>query len=135
MTTPRDHLGTGFKFPLRVDARGGLTWSSGREDIAQAIWIILSTVPGERQMRPEFGCGIHEYVFAPNNAVTRSQISSSVRRALTAWEPRVDVLEVRVEEHPSGDNAVLIRVDYRIRSNNALHNIVYPFYLEEGARR
>jgi phage baseplate assembly protein W len=128
----RDFLGTGWKFPVRVNPRGGLSYSSGEQDIQEAIWIILGTARGERQMLPEFGCGVHEYVFAPNNAATRGQIAYQVREALTKWEPRIDVLDVRVESSSDEANKLLIRVDYRVASNNTFHNLVYPFYIQEG---
>jgi uncharacterized protein len=131
----RDFLGTGWRFPVRINPRGGLSYSSAEEDIQEAIWIILGTAPGERQMLPRFGCGIHNYVFAPNNATTLGNIAHEVRRALTKWEARIDVLEVRVESSAEEQNKLLIRVDYRIRTTNAFHNLVYPFYITEGGVR
>ena len=128
----QDFLGTGWKFPLRVNARGGLSLSSGEEDIQESIWVILATAPRERQMRPRFGCGIHDYVFAPNSATTRGDIAHQVRAALTEFEPRIDLLDVRVETSPEEQNKLLIHVEYRIRSTNAFHNLVYPFYIQEG---
>lgn len=128
----RDFLGVGWKFPIRVNPRGGLSYVAGEQDIAEAIWIILATARGERQMRPRFGCGIHDYVFAPNNPATRGAIAYQVRQALVDWEPRIDVVDVDVESHPESENLLLIRVDYRIRSNNAFYNLVYPFYIREG---
>jgi phage baseplate assembly protein W len=128
----REFLGTGWKFPIRVDPRGGLAFSSGEQDVQEAIWIILSTARGERQMRPDFGCGIQDYVFAPNNSSTRSNIAQQVRQALTHWEPRIDVQNVRVESSSDEENKLLIRIDYRIRSGNTSHNLVYPFYIQES---
>ena len=128
----RDFLGTGWRFPVRVNPHGGLSFSSGEQDIQEAIWIILSTAPGERQMLPNFGCGIHSYVFAPNNSMTLGNIAHEVQQALTKWEARVDVMDVRVEASADEPNKVLIRVDYRVRSTNAFHNLVYPFYIKEG---
>lgn len=125
-------LGTGWRFPIRVNPRGGLSYSSGEQDIQEAIWIILSTAPNERQMLPRFGCGIHNYVFAPNNPTTRGNIAHEVRQALTKWEARIDVMEVNVESVADEQNKLLIRVDYQVRSTNAFHNLVYPFYIEEG---
>ena len=127
-----DFLGKGWKFPIRVNGRGGLSYVSGAQSIAEAIWIILSTPPNSRVMEPTFGCGIHNYVFAPNNANTAATVSQEVRKALLRWEPRIDVLDVRVETHPETPNVLLIHVDYRIRANNAFHNLVYPFYINEG---
>jgi phage baseplate assembly protein W len=128
----RDFLGTGWQFPIRVNPRGGLTYVSAEQDIEEAIWIVLSTAPGERQMLPRFGCGIHDLVFAPNSSATRGTVATSVRRGLTAWEPRIDVMDVRVEAGPGEPNKLLISIDYRVRSTNAFKNLVYPFYLREG---
>ncbi len=127
----RKYLGVGWKFPVRVNVRGGLSLSSYEEDVQEAIWIILSTAKGERQMLPNFGCGIHDYVFEPNNTITRGSITHAVRQALTQWEPRIDVLDVSVDDS-TPPNMLLIRVDYRIRANNTLYNMVYPFFLQEG---
>jgi phage baseplate assembly protein W len=127
-----DFLGKGWKFPIRVNGRGGLSYVSGEQSIAEAIWIILSTPPNSRVMEPEFGCGIHEYVFAPNNPNTIATIAHEVTRALLRWEPRIDVLDVRTSSEVETPNLLLVHVDYRIRANNAFHNIVYPFYINEG---
>ncbi len=83
-------------------------------------------------MEPAFGCGLHEYVFAPATATTAALVTQQVYSALLRWEPRIDVLDVRAEPRPETPNALFIRVDYRIRTNNAFHNLVYPFYLTEG---
>jgi phage baseplate assembly protein W len=131
-TARREHLGVGWKFPLRINADGGFSYSREEEDIREAIWIILGTAPGERQMQPRFGCGIHELVFAPIGTGLLGDVAFHVREALTTWEPRVDVLDVRVEQAPGLESTVLIRVDYRVRSNNAFQNLVYPFYVHEG---
>lgn len=131
----REILGTGWKFPIRIDGRGGFAMSSEEQDIAEAVWIVLATSRGERMMRPDFGCGIDDYVFAPNNATTRGAVAHQVQQALMRWEPRIDLADVRVEEDPAQPNLLLIHVDYRIRSNNSFHNLVYPFFLDEGASR
>jgi uncharacterized protein len=127
----REFLGVGWKFPVRVNARGGLSYSRHEQDIEEAIWIILSTAKGERVMEPEFGCGIHDYVFAPNNPATRGSISFEVHKALAEFEPRIEVSGVRVESLPETDNQLLVRVDYRVLANNSKRNLVYPFYLTE----
>jgi phage baseplate assembly protein W len=128
-----DFLGQGWTFPVRVNARGGLDWSSGAKSIEEAIWIILDTPRRSRIMEPEFGCGLHDYVFAPNSANTRAVIAAEVQSALVRWEPRVDVLSVNVEPQVDAQNTLLIEVDYRIRANNAVRNLVYPFFLNEGS--
>ena len=92
------------------------------------------TAPGERQMLPDFGCGIHDLVFQPNTASLRGMVADKVRTALVRWEPRIDVLDVRVETPAEARNYLLIYIDYRIRTNNAFHNLVYPFFINEGAR-
>ena len=127
----RQFLGRGWQFPIRINAKGGLSYSSEEQLIQESIWIILGTAKGERQMLPRFGCGIHELVFAPNNPATYGTLAGEVRAALTTYEPRIDVLDVRVDDGGQ-ENLLLIHVDYRIRSNNAFYNQVYPFYIREG---
>ena len=112
---------------------GRLVYLEGDEKIRQSIWLILSTAPGERQMRPDFGCGIHDLVFESNTAALHGLIQAQVREALVRWETRIDVIDVRVEVAPEARNYLLIRIDYRIRSNNAFFNLVYPFFINEGA--
>jgi phage baseplate assembly protein W len=131
-TGPRDLIGRGWAFPV-LPAAGRLRFGGGEEKIRQSIWIILSTAPGERVMRPEFGCGIHELVFEANTAALRGLVQQQVREALTRFEPRVDVVDVRVETPGDGRNYLLIVIDYRIRDNNAFYNLVYPFFINEGA--
>lgn len=83
-------------------------------------------------MRPGFGCGIHDLVFEPNTASLRGLVQGEVSEALIRWEPRIDVLDVRVETPPESRNHLLIRIDYRIRTNNTIYNLVYPFFINEG---
>jgi uncharacterized protein len=129
----RDLTGRGWPFPIKLERAGRLELIGGDEKIRQSIWLILATAPGERQMRPEFGCGIHDLVFQPQTAALRGLVQQRVRDALIRWESRIDVLDVRVETAPEGRNYLLIRVDYRVRRNNAFFNLVYPFFLSEGA--
>ncbi len=125
-------LGVGWRFPVRISPAGGFAFSAGEQSIEEAIWILLGTARGERQMLPRFGCGIHDLVFAPNNPGTQGNVQHLVKDALNEWEPRIDVLDVNVSSAPGEENTLLIRVDYRIRSNNAFGNLVYPFYITEG---
>jgi phage baseplate assembly protein W len=131
--TMRKILGTGWKFPIRVNGRGGLSFSSGEQSVQEAIWIVLGTALGERHMLPQFGCGIHDAVFAPNNPTTRGDIAHQVQQALGQWEPRIDVLDVGAETDAAVSNLILIRVAYRIRSTNSVQNLVYPFYIQQQA--
>ena len=125
-------LGHGFPLPMKPGASGRFDYLGGEEKIRQSIWIILSTAPGERVMLPQFGCGLHELVFEANTAALRGLVQEKVRESLMRWEPRIDVIDVRAETAPETRNYLLIRIDYRIRSNNAFYNLVYPFYLNEG---
>jgi len=127
-------LGKGWSYPIRVNARGGLDWSDSEASISEAIWIILSTPRRSRIMLPAFGCAIHDYIFAPNNPSTRAIVENEVRTALVRWEPRIDLLGVAVTAHTETPETLMIEVDYRTRANNAAHNIVYPFYLNEGPK-
>ncbi len=127
-----DFVGVGWRFPVKPDIQGRLAYVSGDEEIRQAIWLILTTAPGERPLREEFGCGVHDLVFQANTAALHGLVQEKVRTALTCWEPRIDVLDVRVESPEEQHNLLLIRIDYRIRANNAIYNLVYPFFLQEG---
>jgi phage baseplate assembly protein W len=129
----RDYLGIGWKFPLQVTPGGAIARARYEQRVEESIYLILGTAPGERPMLPDFGCGIHDLVFAPNNAGTISLVTQAVRRALTSYERRIDVLAVAVESPQDQPNLLLIRVSYRIRSNNAIGNLVYPFYIREAA--
>lgn len=130
-----DFLGRGLAFPIRPDQSGALPKASGAEKVRQSIWLILATAPGERQMRADFGCGIHDLVFQANTTALHGVVAQQVRTALTTWEPRIDLLDVVVEAPPEATNHLLIRISYRIRSNNTAHNLVYPFFLTEGVGR
>jgi phage baseplate assembly protein W len=129
----RPFLGVGWKFPLQVTPQGKIARARYEQRIEESIYLILGTAKGERVLLPDFGCGIHDLVFAPNNAMTPTLVVQSVRRALTAYEPRIDVLAVDAESTPEQPNLLLIRINYRIRANNALGNLVYPFYVQEAA--
>lgn len=128
-----DFLGCGWSFPVKPGPNGKLAFVCAEEKIQQSILIILGTAPGERQMRPDFGCGIHDLVFQPNTAALRGMVEQKVREALTRWEPRIDVIDVRVETPPER-NMLQIWIDYRVRANNAFYNLVYPFFINEGPR-
>src|SRR3954452_25467840 len=129
-------LGSGLSFPLTVDRRGGIALATGEQDVDQAIEIILSTAPGERPMRPEFGCGVHDFVFDTIDAATVGRLETEVRSALDRWEPRISVEDVDVDLSRMGDGQLLINIGYRLRATNNKRNLVYPFYVipeeEEG---
>jgi len=148
-----DFVGTGWRFPIKVNARGRLEWSSGPQRIQDAIWLIVKTALGERIMRPKFGAGVDDFVFQSNSTVNRSKLAIAIKSALLEWEPRIDLEDVRVDsaadlssarvDSGNGDvrfsnsgsleSQVLVTIQYRIRMTNELFNVVFPFYLEEGA--
>lgn len=128
----RDHLGIGWKFPLQVTPNGKIAQSHYEQRVEESIYLILGTAKHERVMLPEFGCGIHDMVFAPNNSTTLSIVTHLVREALVECEPRIDVMDVQVETASGQPTLLLIAVSYRIRSTNTIGNLVYPFYITEG---
>ncbi|HEV8495428.1 MAG TPA: GPW/gp25 family protein [Gemmatimonadaceae bacterium] len=128
----REYLGVGWKFPLQVTPSGAIAKARYEHRVEESVYLILATAKGERVMLPDFGCGIHELVFAPNTPSTIGLVAQQVRRALVDWEPRIDVLDIVVDSPEGEPNLLLIKVGYRIRANNALANLVYPFYLREG---
>ncbi|ACZ30970.1 GPW/gp25 family protein [Xylanimonas cellulosilytica DSM 15894] len=128
----REYLGVGLRFPLQVTPAGAIATSSLEQKIEESIYLVLSTGRGERVMLPDFGCGIHDLVFAPGSAATIADVAADVREALVRYEPRIDVMTVDVEQAPGQPTVLLVRIDYRIRDNNARANLVYPFYITEG---
>jgi phage baseplate assembly protein W len=125
-------LGVGWRFPLQVTPGGGIARSAYERRIEESVLLILGTAPGERVMLPDFGCGIHDLVFAPAGPGTESLVVQQVRQALVRWEPRIDVLEVTARSAPDEPQLLLVRVSYAIRANNAVGNLVYPFLLREA---
>jgi hypothetical protein len=129
----QEFLGVGWACPMSCDESSkDIALSRYEKDVEEAILIILKTAPGERVMRPDFGCGIHEYVFAPNNAQTAGMIRFHVEQALARWEPRIEELSVQVNSDSYRPEVLLIDIGYTVRSTDSRYNIVYPFYLERG---
>ncbi len=129
MTVEKDFLGKGWKFPVSIKNEK-IALAEGEDSIKESIMIILGTAKGERVMRPDFGCGIQELVFAPNNTSTATLISVYIKEALLKWEPRIEVLNVSAVPDKEEGNRLDINIKYRIRTTNTRRNIVYPFYLE-----
>lgn len=129
-------LGSGLAFPLQVDHRGALALTTGEDDIAQAIDLILGTAPGERPMRPEFGCEVHDFVFDTIDAAMIGRLDAAIRAALDRWEPRIEVGAIDFDLSHTSEGRLDITIAYRIRATNHERNLVYPFYVipaEEGA--
>jgi phage baseplate assembly protein W len=125
----QEFIGAGWAFPLRADRTGGIALVHDQREIEESIHLILATSPGERPMRPEFGCAVHEYVFAPADAATAGDIAYVVRVALNRWEPRIDLKNVLVHFDGVDDGVLLIDVKYTIRGTNDPRNLVFPFYV------
>ena len=121
-------LGTGLSFPLGVDRRGGLALARDEADVDQAIALILGTAPGERPMRPEFGCGVHDLVFAPVDARTAARVEQEVRASLVRWEPRIEVRDVHARIDEADPSALQVSIGYTIKHENDPRNLVFPFY-------
>ena len=122
-------IGSGLAFPLQVDRRGGIALARDETDIEQAIELILGTAPGERPMRPEFGCGVHDFVFDSVDATTVGRMELAIRDALDRWEPRVFVETVEFNLDEVADGRLIIDIGYRVRVTNTMRNLVYPFYV------
>jgi phage baseplate assembly protein W len=129
----QDFLGVGWAYPVATDPmRGDVAMARYESDVREAIRIILETAPGERVMRPSFGCGIHQLVFEEINSTTIYAVQASVRDALIQWEPRIEVNEVTVDPVQAVEGVLYISLDYRVRDTNQLDNLVYPFFYAEG---
>ena len=127
-----DFLGSGWAFPVDVDPRGGIALARQEHDVEQAIHMILLTPCGQRVMRPEFGCHIHELLFAPNDAGTAGLAARYVEEAIGRWEPRVRVLGVAARSDPEDPARLLIEIQYEIKANNDKRSLVFPFYTIPG---
>jgi phage baseplate assembly protein W len=122
-------LGSGVAFPLQVDRRGGIALAHDETDVDQAIQLILGTAPGERPMRPEFGCGVHDFVFDTIDAGTVARMETEIRSALDRWEPRIEVIDLDFDLGGVERGELLINIAYRLRATNHMRNLVYPFYV------
>ncbi|MEQ8437412.1 MAG: GPW/gp25 family protein [Ilumatobacter fluminis] len=129
MSDPADFVGRGIAWPLGVDQTGSIATSAGVDGIASALRMILSTAPGERTMRPEFGCRIWNLLFEPINANTMGLMADAVREAVSRWEPRIELDDVRVEPDQSAEGKVTIFLDYHTKTTNDRRNLVFPFYV------
>lgn len=125
----RSFVGAGWAHPARIDATGSFALVTQEREIEESIRIIVATYPGERPMRPEFGCRIHDYVFAPMTSTTAGEMVYEVRIALERWEPRIDVDDVLVGFDHEREGTIYVDVRYRIKDMNDPRNLVFPFYV------
>ncbi len=128
----KEFLGKGWKFPVQVDENGRIAMSQYEEDIREAVRIILLTSLGERVMRPEFGAGLHDFVFETMSATNIGSIQTAIQNGLIEWEPRIELLTVNVTPDQGKIGKLLIDIDYRVRATNTQFNLVFPFYIEQG---
>jgi phage baseplate assembly protein W len=124
-----DLIGSGLSFPLGADQRGVLALAHGITDIEQAIRLILGTAPGERPMRPEFGCRVHDFIFDNIDAELIGHVESAVHTALARWEPRIEVTSLTFDLGESDSGTLLVTITYRVLATSRLYNLVYPFYV------
>lgn len=130
--TSADFLGVGWAFPVSVDARGRIALARHDRDVEQAMLMILLTPKGQRVMRPEFGCRIHELIFSPNDANTWGLAEYYVEEALRFWEPRIEVNAVIARSDPENMERMLVSIDYTIKATLDRRTLVYPFYRIPG---
>lgn len=123
-----EFVGRGLAFPLKVAANGSIALVSEEQEIKEAVRLVLGTAYGERPMRPEYGCGIHDLIFAPANSTTAGEAAYEVRRSLERWEPRIDVESVDVSFDAADTALMYVAVSYRIKGGNDPRNLVFPFY-------
>ncbi|MBM0744166.1 GPW/gp25 family protein [Phormidium sp. CLA17] len=124
-----DFLGVGWTSPVTLDGDGQIQLGRYEEAVRQSIRMILSTARGERLMRPDFGCSLHDLVFSTNSAAAIGQVISAVQESLIQWEPRIDVLDVTALPDVDEPNRLLIDIRYLVRTTNNRFNLVYPFYV------
>jgi uncharacterized protein len=127
-----DFLGSGWAFPVGVDARGRIALARRERDVEEAIHMILLTPKGQRIMRPEFGCQIHDLIFAPNDATTAGLAAYYVEEALGMWEPRIRVLDVEATTDTDDSSRLLIEIRYEIKATHDQRALVFPFYRIPG---
>ena len=124
-----EFIGAGWAFPMAIDATGGVALVRRDREIEESVQLILGTAYGERPMRPEFGCAIHDYVFASADAATAGLIAAEVRASLRRWEPRIEVYDVSVSFDSADPSTLYIDIRYTIGNTNDPRNLVFPFYV------
>ena len=123
-----EFIGAGWAFPMRTDATGAIALVTRDREIEESIRLIVGTAPGERPMRPDYGCGIHDYVFASIDPDTAGRMAEAVRASLVRWEPRIEVRGVDVTIDAFDRTLVYIDIRYSVGDTNDPRNLVFPFY-------
>jgi phage baseplate assembly protein W len=122
-------IGRGFSWPMSVDHTGSIKLTDGAADLDRSIRIVLVTAPGERLMRPQFGCRIWELLFEPVTPNLLGLMAQAVRDALAQWEPRIEVEDVTPIPDADEPSLVRLHISYRVRATNDRRNLVHPFYV------
>jgi uncharacterized protein len=136
MTQEISFLGRGWSFPPKFGAYGGsVATVDGLDDIVQSVMIILETEPGERQMRPDFGCSLKRHVFEPFDGMLRAEIAATIRTALLRHEPRIIVDEIDIRESGELVGELKIEIQFSVPTTNSRYNFVMPFYIDEATLR
>jgi phage baseplate assembly protein W len=130
MSNEKDFLGKGLRFPVSINLNGGVSSSQLEENVRQSLFVILGTAPGERLNRPNFGCRIHDLMFAPNSRMTAARAELFCEEAIYKFEPRVEKVTCRALPNRDEPNRLDIRIEYEIAGTNTGRNLVYPFYLK-----
>jgi uncharacterized protein len=125
----KEIIGRGWTFPPKIDPQGRISLTNDSNELEQAMQIILTTSPGQRVMRPTFGCRLQELVFAPNNSQTAAQARRYVEEAVGMWEPRIRLLNVSVGPDPDDAARLLIVIEYEVKATHDKRSLVHPFYL------
>lgn len=128
----QEYLGRGLPFPLRFDAKGQAALVDGEEAVRRSLWLILSTAIGERVMRPDFGCDLHDLVFGLADEENFGRIADTVQRAVAEWEPRVAIDRIAVRANPHDPRALIIELDVQILAAHTFLQLAYPFFLAEA---
>ncbi|WP_329056191.1 GPW/gp25 family protein [Amycolatopsis sp. NBC_01488] len=121
-------IGAGWGFPLGYTPSGGFDLARGPRKLEQSMRLILTTYPGERLMRPDFGSRLRDYVFATVSLDTATELSGEVRRALTRWEPRAEITDVVTLPDPDEPSLLYIDIRYRLVDTGDERSLVFPFY-------
>ncbi|MGE0867683.1 MAG: GPW/gp25 family protein [Kofleriaceae bacterium] len=124
-----EFLGKGLRFPVSLNLNGGVSTSALEENVRQSIFIILGTAPGERLHRPDFGCQIHDLMFAPNNDITAARAEVFCEEAIYKFEPRIEKVSCRAVASAEEPNRLDVRIEYVISGKHDKRNLVFPFYL------
>ena len=125
----REFLGKGWRFPVAVNLTGGISASSYEENVRESIFVILGTAPGERVNRPDFGCRIHDLMFAPNNDETAARAEYYCEEAIYKYEKRIEKVKCKATPSKDEPNRLDVRISYVIAGQSDKKNLVYPFYL------